>query len=65
MFAYCTTVLHLSEHEAYLRIAVARASRRHPMLLELLAEGRLPLSVIVANLGLRRTAVRKNSFRNE
>ena len=24
MFAYCTQVLHLSEHEAYLRISVAR-----------------------------------------
>ena len=47
MFAYCTEVLNLSEHEAYLRIAVARASRKHPMLLEMLAEGRLPLSVIV------------------
>jgi hypothetical protein len=46
MFAYCTEVLKLSEHEAYLRIAVARASREHPILLEMLAEGRLPLSVI-------------------
>jgi len=46
MFAYCTDVLKLSEHEAYLRIAVARASREHPVLLEMLAEGRLPLSVI-------------------
>ena len=46
MFAYCTDVLNLSEHEAYLRIAVARASREHPMLLEMLAEGRLALSVI-------------------
>ena len=46
MFAYCTDVLKLSEHEAYLRIAVARASRKHPMLLEMLAEGRLHLSGI-------------------
>ena len=46
MFAYCTEVLDLSEHEAYLRIAVARASRKHPMLIELLAEGRLHLSGI-------------------
>ena len=30
MFAYCTEALHLSEGEAYLRIAVARASREHP-----------------------------------
>jgi len=46
MFAYCTERLNLSEHEAYLRIAVARASREHPVLFEMLAEGRLALSVI-------------------
>jgi 5-methylcytosine-specific restriction endonuclease McrA len=46
MFAYATEVLHLSEHEAYLRITVARASREHPMLLELLTDGRLHLSGI-------------------
>jgi hypothetical protein len=31
MFAYCTQELHLSEHEAYLRITVARAAREHPV----------------------------------
>ncbi len=46
MFAYCTDVLHLSEWEAYLRIAVARASRRHPVLLVMLEDGRLHLSSI-------------------
>jgi hypothetical protein len=46
MFAWCTETLHLSESEAYLRIAVARASRRHPMLLGMLADGRLHLSGI-------------------
>ena len=46
MFAYCTHALHLSETEAYLRITVARASRDHPMLLEMLADGRLHLSAI-------------------
>jgi hypothetical protein len=46
MFAYCTEVLHLSEAEAYLRIAAARASRRHPVLLDMLAEGRLHVSGI-------------------
>jgi hypothetical protein len=46
MFAYCTEVLHLSELEAYLRIAVARASREHPMLLAMLREGLLHLSGI-------------------
>lgn len=44
MFAYCTDVLHLSEHEAYLRITIARASRKHPRLLSMLADGRLHLS---------------------
>lgn len=46
MFVYCTDVLHLSEHEAYLRIQVARASRHHPMLLTMLEDGRLQLSSI-------------------
>ncbi|MGH9463650.1 MAG: HNH endonuclease, partial [Vicinamibacteria bacterium] len=46
MFAYCTQVLHLSEGEAYLRITVARASRKHPMLLEMLSDGRLHLTAI-------------------
>ena len=46
MFAYCTEVLHLSEAEAYLRIAAARASREHPVLLEMLADGRLHLTGI-------------------
>jgi len=46
MFAYCADVLHLSEAEAYLRIAAARASREHPMLLTMLADGRLHLTAI-------------------
>jgi hypothetical protein len=46
MFSYCTEALHLSESEAYLCIAVARASRRHPMLLTMLGDGRLHLSSI-------------------
>jgi hypothetical protein len=46
MFAYCTEVLHLSEHEAYLRLTAARASRKHPMLLEMLSDGRLHLTAI-------------------
>jgi hypothetical protein len=46
MFAYCTEVLRLSEAEAYLRIAAARASREHPMLLAMLEDGRLHLSGI-------------------
>jgi hypothetical protein len=46
MFAYCTEVLHLSEAEAYLRIAAARASREHPRLLDMLGDGRLHLTGI-------------------
>ena len=46
MFAYCTEKLNLSEHEAYLRITVGRASRKHPVLLTMLGEGRLHLSGI-------------------
>ena len=46
MFGYCTDVLHLSEAEAYLRIAAARAAREHPILLTLLADGRLHLTAI-------------------
>jgi len=43
MFAYCIAALHLSEAEAYLRITVARAARRHSVLLEMLRDGRLHL----------------------
>jgi hypothetical protein len=46
MFVYRTGVLHLSEPETYLRINVARASRKHPVLLEMLADGRLHLTGI-------------------
>jgi hypothetical protein len=46
MFVYCTEVLHLSEAEAYLRIAAARASREHPVLLTMLGDGRLHLTAI-------------------
>ncbi|HEY6548488.1 MAG TPA: hypothetical protein VI589_11300 [Vicinamibacteria bacterium] len=46
MFAYCTDILHLSEPEAYLRIAAARASREHPILLAMLGDGRLHLTGI-------------------
>jgi len=60
MFAYCTNVLNLSEHEAYLRIGVARASRAHPVLLEMLAEGRLNLSAI-ARLGPHLTEANRDT----
>jgi hypothetical protein len=46
MFVYCLNVLHLSEGETNLRIAVARAVREHPVLQEMLGDGRLHLSGI-------------------
>jgi hypothetical protein len=46
MFAYSTKTLHLSESEAYLRIAAARGSREHPVVLTLLGDGRLHLTAI-------------------
>jgi hypothetical protein len=44
MHAYATERLHLSDAEAYLRITVARLSRRFPVVLAMLADGRLHLS---------------------
>ena len=46
LFTYCTQVLHLSEHAAYLRIEAARAARKWPGILDLLAGGALHLTAI-------------------
>jgi hypothetical protein len=46
MHVYATSRLHLSDAEAYLRITVARVSRRFPVVLRMLADGRLHLSAI-------------------
>src|SRR3972149_11121306 len=46
MFSYCVEVLNLSEAESHFRIAVARAARKHPVLLTMLGDGRLHLSGI-------------------
>jgi 5-methylcytosine-specific restriction endonuclease McrA len=46
MFAYCTRVLHLAEHAAYNRIEAARAARRFPAILMMLADGRIHLSAV-------------------
>ena len=43
MFRFCTDVLFLSEAEAYRRINAARLSRKYPLLLKMLADGRLHL----------------------
>jgi HNH endonuclease len=44
LFTYCTQVVHLSEYAAYARIEAARAARRFPMILELLADGSITLT---------------------
>jgi hypothetical protein len=46
LFVYCRDVLALSEHEAYNRIEVARAARRFPLVLELLAAGSVNLTTV-------------------
>jgi 5-methylcytosine-specific restriction endonuclease McrA len=46
LFAYCTQVLHLSEHAAYGRIETARTARRYPVILDLLAEGSITLTSV-------------------
>ena len=60
MFVYSTERLHLSEAEAYLRIAAARAARAHPVLLDMLADGRLHLTA-VARLAPHLTAENRES----
>lgn len=46
LFTYCTQVLQLSEHAAYGRIEAARASRRFPVILQMLGEGLITLTTI-------------------
>jgi hypothetical protein len=46
MFGYCARVLGLTGAEAYMRITAARASRKHPVLLTMLADGRLSVTTI-------------------
>src|SRR2546422_11251610 len=46
LFTYCTQILHLSEHAAYGRIGAARAARKFPILLGLLARGSVNLTAV-------------------
>ena len=46
LFVYCRDALHLSEHESYNRIEVARAARRFPVVLERLAAGEVNLTTV-------------------
>ena len=46
LFTYCTEVLRLSEPSAYRRIEAARAARRFPVILDLLADGSITLTTV-------------------
>jgi len=46
LFVYCTQILHLSEHAAFNRIEAARAARKFPVILALLASGALHLAAV-------------------
>ncbi len=46
MHGYCTARLHLSDAAAYRHIRAARLGRRHPLVLELVAAGKLHLSAV-------------------
>jgi 5-methylcytosine-specific restriction endonuclease McrA len=46
LFTYCTQVLRLSEHAAYLRIEAARAARKYPVLLERFDTGEITLTAV-------------------
>jgi hypothetical protein len=46
LFVYCLDALGLSEWEAYNRIEVARAARRFPVILDMLAEGSVNLTAV-------------------
>jgi hypothetical protein len=46
LFAYCTQSLYLSEHAAYNRIETARAARKWPVIVQLIADGLVTLSAV-------------------
>src|SRR6266446_8645403 len=46
LFTYCTDALRLSEHEAYDRMRAAKAARRFPAVLRLLASGHVNLTTV-------------------
>ena len=46
LYAYCRDALALSEHDAYCVVAAARAARRFPAVLALLADGGLTLTTV-------------------
>jgi hypothetical protein len=59
LFEYCTKRLGLSEHEAYFRIAAARAARKFPVIFELLERRELHLTAVAL---LSKYLTRENHF---
>jgi len=43
---YCIEVLHMSEWQAYRRVEVARLAQKFPIVLDMLAEGRVHLTAV-------------------
>src|SRR6266705_6020138 len=46
MFEFCVEALYMAEHAAYNRIAAARAARRFPVILEMLAAGSVHVTAV-------------------
>lgn len=46
LFQFCTGLLFMSEHEAYLRMTVARTARRFPVIFAMIERGELHLSAV-------------------
>jgi hypothetical protein len=46
LYGYCRHVLHCSEHEAYNRMHAVHTARRFPVILDMLADGRLHLTAV-------------------
>src|SRR5688500_19211642 len=46
LFEYCRNVLRLSEDAAYNRVMAARVALRHPLVLELMAEGSMSVTTV-------------------
>jgi hypothetical protein len=46
LYVYCRDALALSEHDAYRIVAAARAARRFPIVLEMLAQGAVHLTTV-------------------
>ena len=52
LFTYCTQALHLSEHAAYNRIETARAARKWPLIVQLIADGSVTPTAVRLLAGL-------------